>query len=306
MKPGKRIEPAGWLMPGLHAFIIVAAWTFGASMVAAQPLPPLPELPEISPPGPAFPQKAPDAPGSIEDPRIGTLEDGRRLEEAVREMIRAYETGNLALLESRIDPAMIGYQRFVEGVRRDINQMQQIRIQLIDTQVTVGPDVGVVRTRFEKRFVSSVDFRPGLVGGQTQMLFHRRGDFWNVAGFSGDNLFASNSGSLAQMTVNPGALSYGGPFTTTLQITDPDAAGQPALLVRVTTTGGDAETLAVPAIRPGVFSRPITVSPSPASPGDGVVQEETSPFGDIVIRYTDPTPGDNRPPVLVVRTIRIQ
>jgi hypothetical protein len=288
-----------------------AAWIAVASLaaistVAAQTLPPLPELPEISPPGPAFPQKAPGAPGGIEDPRVGTLEDGRKLEEAVREMIRAYETGNLALVESRIDPAMIGYQRFVEGLRRDINQMQQIRIQLTDTQVTVGPDVGVVRTRFEKRFVNATDFRPGLVSGQTQMLFHRRGDFWNVSGFSGDNLFASSSGSLAQAIVTPGTLFYGGSLTTTLQITEPDAVGQPALLVSVTTSSGDQETLAIPAVRPGVFSRSITISALPATPGDGVVQEETRPIGNVVIRYTDPTPGDNRPPVVMVQTIRLQ
>lgn len=276
------------------------------STAVAQTLPPLPELPDLAPSGPAYSQKSLAAPGGIEDSRIGTLEEGRKLEEAVREMVRAYETGNLALVESRIDPSMVGYQRFVEGVRRDASQLKQVRIQLIDLQVTVGPDVGVVRARFEKRYVNAVDFTPALISGQARMLFHRRGEFWNVAGFSGDNLFASSSGTLAQLTLAPASLFYAGTPTTTLQITDPDAIGLPALLVTVTTTAGDRETLSVPAIRPGVFSRPLTILPTLPTIGNGQLEENGAPFGDIVIRYTDPTPGDNRPPLQVVRTIRIQ
>lgn len=294
------------MKPGLVPILLLPLVFILLQSAAAQTLAPLPELPDLAPSGPAYPQQSLEPAGGIADERIGTLEEGRRLQDALREMIVAFESGNAARLEGHLDASMIGYQHFVEGARRDMSRLTQVRIQLIDTQVVVGPDVGVVTTRFEKRFVNAIDARPGVVTGQTQLLFHRNGKSWNVAGMTGDNPFSGNAGSLAQMTFNPGALAYSGTFTTILRIVEPDAAGLPALQVTVTTTSGDRESFSVPAIQPGVFSRPLTVAPTLPTPGDGVLQESTLPFGDIVVRYTDASPGGNRPPVPVTRRIRIQ
>ena len=250
--------------------------------------------------------------------QIADLSEASKAQQALQELIRAYEAGNSNFIQSKIDPTMLGYQRFLDGVRQDISALRQIRVHLFNTQVVVGPDVAVVQTDWEKRFLFAANLEPGIFSGHSIFLLHRGKDGWQVAAFSGDNLFASQSGVLGQINVVPGVISFaaiapciigfGCPITTVpvqIEVIDPDLAGQLSLNVTLATSQGDQETIALTATTPGRFvATTLRMSRGPISPGDGVIQV-TAPTA-LFVRYLDNNPGNNRPPSMLTRVAQIR
>ena len=249
---------------------------------------------------------------------IADLSEAGKVQQALEELIRAYEAGNSNFIQGKIDPTMLGYQRFLDGVRQDVNALRQIRVHLFNTQVVVGPDVAVVQSDWEKRFLFAANFAPGIFSGHSIFLLHRGKAGWQVAAFSGDNLFASQSGVLGQINVIPGVISFaaiapcitglGCPITTVpvqIEVIDPDLAGQSSLNVQIATGQGDRETLTLVATTPGRFiAATLRMSRGPISPGDGVI-EVTAPTA-LFVRYLDNNPGNNRPPSMLTRVIQIR
>lgn len=117
------------------------------------------------------------------------------LQTRLADLIVAYEAEDFFLVEGRIDRNMIGYQRFIDGVRTDFDRHGQIRIILVDTESTVENGAGVIHTRFEKRFVRTNDAVAGLVAGRTTILFRNTGGDWVITGIGGDNPFTAPVGS---------------------------------------------------------------------------------------------------------------
>jgi hypothetical protein len=249
---------------------------------------------------------------------IADLSEASKAQQALDELIRAYEGGNISFIQGKIDPTMIGYQRFLDGVRQDVNALRQIRVHLFNTQVVVGPDVAVVQTDWEKRFLFTANLEPGIFSGHSIFLLHRGNTGWQVAAFSGDNLFASQSGVLGQINVVPGVISFaaiapciigfGCPVTTVpvqIEVIDPDLAGQSSLNVALATDQGDRETITLTATTPGRFvATTLRMSRGPISQGDGVI-EVTAPT-TLSVRYLDNNPGNNRPPSMLTRIIQIR
>ena len=248
--------------------------------------------------------------------QIADLSEASKAQQALQELIRAYEAGNSNFIQSKIDPTMLGYQRFLDGVRQDVSALRQIRVQLINTQVVVGPDVAVIQADWEKRFLFAANFAPGIFSGHSIFLLHRGKAGWQVAAFSGDNLFASQSGVLGQINVIPGVISFAAiaPCTTScfvttvpvqIEVIDPDLAGQSSLNVTLATSQGDRETVTLAATTPGRFvATTLRMSRAPVSPGDGVIQV-TAPT-TLFIRYLDNNPGNNRPPSMLTRVVQIR
>jgi hypothetical protein len=108
---------------------------------------------------------------------------------AFNEFLRAYEFGNTALIQNRLDPAMVGYQRFIDGIIQDNNRSKQLRVFLKDTQSQCGPDITVIQTLWEKRYLDVNTFQPGLTTGRSTILMHRDQAGWKFAAIAGDNLF---------------------------------------------------------------------------------------------------------------------
>jgi hypothetical protein len=219
---------------------------------------------------------------------IADLAEADKVQQALEGFIRAYETGNVAQIRSQLDPAMIGYQRFIDGMIQDTNRLKQIRIHLLDTQTLVGPDVAVIQTRWEKRFLSATDLRPGIYSGRGQFLMHRGRDGWRVAAIGGDDPFASQSGVLAQLNLT---FSGAAALSVDVEIVDPDLAGRRQL------TGYDLSVNGVPCVMPRSLrettpGRFFDASGCPASSGDVVV-----------LRYMDVNPGSGRPPSLLTRRV---
>lgn len=214
---------------------------------------------------------------------VADLAEARKALKSLDEFIRAYEAGNANLLRAKLAPSLIGYQRLIDGIIQDTNRYKQIRLHLLNTQVLAGPDVAVIQTDWEKRFLDVAGMRPGLFEGHSMFLMHREGEGWRIAAFSGDNPFSSQSGVLGQLT-----LTYSpAPSAPTLKIevVDPDMAGNGTLNVsangsnRVLTEG-----------LPGRFSLIM-----PAS--------DLVPGYVFTLRYLDNNPGNGRPPSVLTRSL---
>lgn len=214
---------------------------------------------------------------------VADLAEARKALKALDEFIQAYEAGNVNLLRTKLDPSLIGFQRLIDGMIQDSNRYKQIRLHLLNTQVLAGPDVAVIQTGWEKRFLDVAGMRPGLFEGRSMFLMHREGDGWRLAAFSGDNPFSSQSGVLGQLTLTylPGRSVP----TIQIEVVDPDMAGSGTLNANA---GGSNRVLTEGL--PGKFS---LIIPSP-----GLVSGDT-----FTLRYLDNNPGNGRPPSVLTRNL---
>ena len=228
------------------------------------------------------------------------------------EFVRAYENGDLSQIQKKLDPAMLGLARFVDGLIQDFNRQKQIRLFIKDIQVQCGPDLATVNFTWEKRFLDVASFAPGFVTGRGVALMHRgtaagTGQ-WRIAGFAGDNPFSSRAGTLGQLTFGPAfSLATVSPVPrsvpVTVQVVDSDLAGLGSLTVQIVSTLGDAETIVLPETSPGRFSlNALTVSSAAPAQGNGIL--EVAPGVQLTLRYVDQNPGNNLPPTMLTAVIR--
>jgi len=263
------------------------------------------------------PLHAQEGPGSIaggEQPM--TLQEASAARSALDQLVRAYERGDVAAVRSALDPAMIGYQRFLDGVQQDFSALKQIRVHLLEVQVTAGPDVAAIQLAWEKRFFTPTDSRPGLFRGRTLLLMHRAASGWKLAAIAGDDPFSSQSGTLARLDVGASSFSRAllAPCTVPcnlpmrIELVDPDLAGMPSVSVEVRTSQGDIETVALTPAAPGHFVRntlTFVLSPTPAAYSGAVnIGISAAPI-TLTFRYVDRDPGAGRPPSTLVRTVSV-
>ncbi|BBO19413.1 MAG: hypothetical protein HKUEN07_08640 [Rhodocyclaceae bacterium] len=249
--------------------------------------------------------------------QVAGFEDMKAARTALDELIRAYETGDVGLIQSRLDPGMIGYQRFIDGLRRDTTALKQIRLHLFEANVTAGPDVTMIEAAWEKRFFGVADFTPGLFRGRSTFLMHRAKEGWRLAAVSGDNPFSSEAGALATLSVMPAALPLGSlapcpgaAVPLAIELVDPDLAGLNSVTIELASSQGDREGIVLTAVSPGRFRRPTTpvcqefFAPIP---GSGIVEVNAAAVpATLTFRYIDANPGANRPPATLMRAVVIR
>lgn len=245
--------------------------------------------------GPVY--AAGDAPvatdGAKDKPVVVDLAEGQRAQRALEELINAYQTGNVTLIRNRLDPSMIGYQQFIDGVVQDSNRFKQIRINLSDVQVLAGPDVAVIQTNWEKRFLTVSGLQPQLFSGHSMFLLHLDHGQWRVAAFGGDNLFSSQSGVLGQisLTVTPGVPGLRGGTTAPtahVVVIDPDMTGSGTVTVQYEFAGLTG-TVALTETLPGRFENMSTLSVRSGSL--------------LTVKYLDSNPGGGRPPSVLTKSV---
>lgn len=212
---------------------------------------------------------------------VADLAEASKAQQALEGFIRSYESGNIELLRTKLDPAMIGYQRFIDGMIADAARMKMIRINLLDTQSVVGPDVAMIQTSWEKRFLTTTGLTPSMYTGRSQFLMHRDQDGWRLAAVGGDNPFASQSGVLAQLSIARAGSAAAPAFVAS--VVDPDVAGQGFVDVQVSSSNGTSMQR-LRETTPGRFEAAI--------PGSGTV----------ILRYMDANPGGGRPPSLLTKS----
>ena len=224
------------------------------------------------------------------------------------EFVRAYESGSVATLQRRLDPSMLGYQRFLDGLIQDFNRQKQIRLFIKDTQVQCGSDLASVQFTWEKRYLDVGSFAPGFLTGRGITLLHRGSNTWRIAGFAGDNPFSSLAGTLGQLTFGPAfSLTSVSAIPTsvsvTVQVVDSDLAGLGSLTVQIVTTLGDAETVVLPETSPGRFMRnSLMLATGAVARGNGIL--EVANGVQLTLRYLDQNPGNNLPATMLTQVLR--
>lgn len=253
---------------------------------------------------------------------MASMEDAREAQLALDRFIQAYESGNTTVIRSMLDPAMIGYQQFIDGIRRDISAMKQLRIHLYDTRIIAGPDVTVVHTQWEKRFLAANDLSPGLLRGSSTFLLHKTSGGWKFAALAGDNLLSSSNGTLAKLTFTPSQLSYSSlpssaaaappPMSGfTIAVEDPNLIGIGSISVEFRTSQGDVETFSLTETSPGRFSRSTlnieqnAVGAAPSTNGRLIIDSSPLP-ATVTMRYLDRNPGNGQPARNLSASITIQ
>lgn len=110
---------------------------------------------------------------------------------ALAASISAYESGDAARVISQLDPGMLGYADYADGIRRDTAQFKQIRVQLLDTSVTSGGSIVYVSSAWEKRVLTANTLKPQLHKGRSTFAMKQAADGWRISAIAGDNLFST-------------------------------------------------------------------------------------------------------------------
>lgn len=144
---------------------------------------------------------SPLAPGPNSAPRVATPQistqcapDSAALR-VFEEILRAYESGDIATLQRRLDPAFIGYGSIIDAALRERQQQFQTRIFVQDRTMQCGPNVSVVNFYWEKRSLASAGLVPQLQSGRASMLIFGAGNDtsnnWRVTSISGASPFVA-------------------------------------------------------------------------------------------------------------------
>lgn len=125
------------------------------------------------------------------------------------DFIKAYERGDIAYIQRRLDPSMIGYGTFLNSMMEDVNAQKQIRFLIQNRNVQCGSDLAVINFRWEKRYLDLTTFTPRLQTGQASVLTYLKAGEWKLSGITGDNPFASSlNSSSATLTLGLTQASY--------------------------------------------------------------------------------------------------
>jgi FecR protein len=112
-------------------------------------------------------------------------------QQALDNLLRAYERGDIAYLQRHIDPAMIGFGVLINDVINDTNAQRQTRVQITDRQMQCGSDVAVIDFAWEKYFLTSANFSPVVTRGRGSVLISGLGQGlngqWRISGLVGDS-----------------------------------------------------------------------------------------------------------------------
>jgi hypothetical protein len=167
-------------------------------------------------------------------------------QKALDDLIRAYEQGDIAFLQQRLSPSMVGYSTLINDVQTSTNAQRQTRIQIKDRQMQCGPDVSSITFSWEKTFLDAVSFQPGIVRGTGAVLLTGLATGqWQVGGVAGNTPFSSAGGagsSDGTVTVSTGAVTFG----NIPQVCTAQGYGLIAQL-QVVTTNSPAATVTPPA-----------------------------------------------------------
>jgi hypothetical protein len=135
-------------------------------------------------------------------------------QQALDNLLRAYERGDIAYLQRHIDPAMIGFGVLINDVINDTNAQRQTRIQITDRQMQCGPDVAVIDFAWEKYYLASANFAPVVTRGRGSVLISGLGSGlngqWRISGLVGDSPLRSGGvGADGSVQASPSAGFYG-------------------------------------------------------------------------------------------------
>ena len=116
--------------------------------------------------------------------------DGQQALGVMNQLLSFYMEGQFQQAEALLEPQMIGYSRVMDALRETALTQKQLRITLSDTRTLVSQDVVIIRTRWEKRFLTLPALAPTQRSGHATFVMHREAGVWRLSALSGDNLFS--------------------------------------------------------------------------------------------------------------------
>lgn len=236
-------------------------------------------------------------------PRIPDCANAEPIRQALDTFVQAYQNNQIFELQNRLDAALVGRQRLLDAMREDQLRLRQIDLRWRDTQIQCGPNVAVLQTTWEKRFLDAQTFQPGKREGRTSLLFHWQGDAWKLAALSGDNPFgAGASGALASISFSS-RITIGTNTPVFLLLNDPDLVSQAVARVELSTNLGDRLSLNLNNIGPGQFRVQLPLATGAANPANATLEINTGAV--ITARYADANPGGGRPATVVSSTAAV-
>jgi hypothetical protein len=118
--------------------------------------------------------------------------DGQQALDVLRQLLAAYIKGQYLQSEALVEPQMIGHAQITEALRLGATRQKQMRINLSDTRTLVSEDVVIIRTRWEKRFLSVPGLRARRSSGDSTFVMHRESGVWRLSAASGDALISAD------------------------------------------------------------------------------------------------------------------
>ncbi len=186
--------------------------------------------------------------------QLASDEDSQKIQKTITEIFKLYEVGNLALLQNKFNPSIIGLQKLMNSIAIESAQCKQVRVHLTNTKIIVGTDVAVLQTGWEKRCLQMPNLTPQLQTGEGSFILHKSTFGWQIAGLTGlmpftsvkfpVSLTASTTTTCATIMATS-TIPVLVPFTITL--IDPNIAKQNTIQIQVT-TANDSETLTLTAV----------------------------------------------------------
>ena len=217
-------------------------------------------------------------------------------QQVLNDFIDAYERADIAYIQRRLDPTMVGYSAFLSSMMKDINVQKQNRFLIQNRNVQCGPDLAVINFKWEKRYLDLATFRPRLQTGQAAVLTHLKDGQWKLSGISGDNPFAPRLNQPTTLIASPNAISLNvagiTPVTSQIKLISPDLEGMGTVQVIALASTGDRETFVLNEVQPGVFIRnSFNVIDITAIPNNGVLSVLLNGVTTITFQYTNLSSG---------------
>lgn len=180
-----------------------------------------------------------------------TPADQALLNTQLQALIDAYERGDVAFFQAKLDPGMPGYSRVLDALRRDAVSQTRPRLTFTDRTWSIGANVAMLQARFEKRYFDARTLAPELIAGRVVLLLARQGNLWRVSAVTGDNPFeARNPAPCSTGVIRLVSAGDGASDPLIVEVDDADLAGAASILVDVVTARGDRETLSLNALSP--------------------------------------------------------
>lgn len=195
-------------------------------------------------------------------------------QQVLNDFIDAYERADVAYIQRRLDPAMVGYSAFLSNMMKDINVQKQNRFLIQNRNVQCGPDLAVINFKWEKRYLDLATFRPRLQTGQAVVLTHLKDGQWKLSGISGDNPFAPRLNQPTTLIASPDSLRVNilgaTVVPTQIRLISEDLAGAGTVQVQAIASTGDRELLTLTEVQAGVFVKNnFTAIDNVTPPNDG-------------------------------------
>jgi ketosteroid isomerase-like protein len=124
-------------------------------------------------------------------PPAGILPDEQRIDNAIGEMLGAWQLGDIEKLHAHyaddVDvvngmwaPPVVGWPNYLISYQSQRARAQQVRLDRSNTLIRVAPSGNVAWASYQWEFTALVDGVPTSAFGHTTLIFEKRNDNWMI------------------------------------------------------------------------------------------------------------------------------